>query len=175
MKKLTILLLMAGLIWSCSQPKDEPSAIETVMPMPMEFAGTQFSDIAQEGLMNLCNKNFDGFIKGFSENAVYRFSYGDSISGKDTIYAYWKDRLTNVIDKLEVSNDVWLPIKVNQSDKVRKGEWVLSWFRVNATYVTGKSMTQWVHTLYHFNESGKIDQVTQFLDRAPIQDAMTQN
>ncbi len=173
MEKLIVIILMAGLIGSCSKRKDDFSAIETKMPMPMEFSGTQFRDKAKEGLMSLSNKDFDGFIKDFSENAVYRFSYGDSIAGKEAIFNYWKERMTNVVDKLEVSNDVWLPIRVNQSDKARKGEWVLCWFKVNATYKTGKSMTQWVHTLYHFDESGKIDQVIQFLDRAPIERALT--
>lgn len=166
---------MATSILSCNQPKEETLAIETVMPMPMEFSGTHFRDIAKEGLLNLSNKNFDEFIENFSDDAVYRFNYGDSISGKGAIYSYWKDRLTNVITKLEITNDVWLPLKVNQSDKVRTGDWVLCWFKVNAAYTTGKSMTQWVHTLYHFDASGKIDQVTQFIDRAPINAAMTQN
>jgi hypothetical protein len=33
-------------------------------------------------------------------------------------------------------------------------------------------MSQWIHTLMHFNNEDKIDRVLQFLDRAPINAAM---
>ena len=136
--------------------------------MPMELAGPMYRNIAKEGLMYLAEKDVDGFVDKFSDNAVYRFNNLDSLSGKESIKAYWSDRMTNVIDRLEISDDVWLPIKVNESENVRTGDWVLNWSRVKATYKTGKSMTQFVHTVYHFDKAGKIDQVTQFVDQAPI-------
>jgi hypothetical protein len=34
-------------------------------------------------------------------------------------------------------------------------------------------MTQWIHTTMHMNDAGKIDRVIQYLDRAPINKAMS--
>ena len=174
MKKLIAFLLLLGGIWSCSQPKEDQESSTAAMPMPMEFAGTKYSDIAKVGIRNLANKDIDAFAESFDDNAVYRFNSGDSIVGKAAIHAYWKDRMANAIVKLEISKDIWLPIKVNESTNVRTGEWVLCWFSASATYTTGKSMNQWVHTVYHFNENDKIDEVTQFLDRAQIMAAMAE-
>ena len=39
-------------------------------------------------------------------------------------------------------------------------------------YKKGKSVTQWMPILYHFDSNDKINQVTHFLDRASINAAM---
>lgn len=173
MKKLTFIALFALGMWSCSQPKPEVAQTVEVKPQPMEFGDSKYSDMCKQGLTALTNKDIDSFVANMADNAVYRFNNGDSIVGKPAISDYWKDRTTNAIDKISFSKDVWLTIKVNESTQgVRTGNWVLAWFRVDATYKTGKSMTQTVHNLYHFDASDKVDGVTQFLDRAPINAAM---
>ena len=79
----------------------------------------------------------------------------------------------NAIDSLRYSNEIWLPIKVNQpQQKEKPGVWLMGWFQVTAKYKGGSSMTQLMHILYHFNENDKIDEVNHFVDRAPIMAAM---
>ncbi|MFB9088469.1 hypothetical protein [Flavobacterium paronense] len=41
------------------------------------------------------------------------------------------------------------------------GIWLLSWYQVTAKYKRGKSMTQRIHILYHFDNNDKVDQVSQ--------------
>jgi ketosteroid isomerase-like protein len=173
MKNLAICAAIAAFLISCSQSPEQ--ATSEKITMPLELAGPLYRNIAKEGLMQLTEKNVDGFIEKFSDNAVYRFNNLDSLSGKESIKTYWENRMANVIDRLEISDDVWLPLKINQSENVRTGDWVLNWSRVKATYTTGKSMTQLVHTVYHFDTDGKIDLVTQFVDQAPIMSAIRED
>lgn len=174
MKNLIALALLVGALWSCSQPKPEATTpAEEPKPQPIEFADAKYSDICKQSLTALASKDVDAFVSSMAENSIYRFNSGDSIVGKAAITTYWKDRMTNAIDKLEFSNDIWLSLKVNESTQgVNTGNWVLGWFQVTASYVTGKSMSQNIHTLYHFNGNGKIDEVIQYMDRAPINAAM---
>ncbi|HEY5690621.1 MAG TPA: nuclear transport factor 2 family protein [Cyclobacteriaceae bacterium] len=176
MKNFAFCAVIAAHLISCNQSTEQASDSENIsMPMPLELASPMYRDVAKKCLMDLTEKNVDAFIEKFSDNAVYRFNNLDSLSGKELIRAYWEDRMTNVIERLEINDDVWLPIKVNQSENVRTGDWVLNWSRVKATYANGKSMTQLVHTVYHFDTEGKIDQVTQFVDQAPIMSALSEN
>lgn len=174
MKKLFVFLLLVGGLWSCGQEKAEVAAVvEPPKPQPIEFADAKFSDICKQNLASLASKDVDAFVSSMSDNAVYRFNSGDSIVGKPAITAYWKDRMTNAITSLQFSNDFWLSLKVNESPQnVTLGNWVLGWYNVTATYKTGKSMTQGIHTLYHFNANGKMDEVIQYIDRASINAAM---
>ena len=109
----------------------------------------------------------------YADNAVYAWNNGDSLTGKAAIAEYWKKRRTEAIDTISFSNDIWLPVKVNQPQRTEApGVWLLGWYQTAAKYKTGKSMSQWIHTLIHFNNEDKIDRVLQFLDRAPINAAM---
>ena len=53
------------------------------------------------------------------------------------------------------------------------GNYVLSWNTVHAKYKSGKSMSQRMHMVYHFDASDKIDRVTQYMDRVPINAAQS--
>src|SRR5262249_42391280 len=94
----------------------------------------------------------------------------DSLSGKEAIVKYWKDRRTNVIDSLSFANDIYLPIKVNKPQKGpdREGIWVLAWHMVTAKYKTGKKITFWTHTDLHYDASDNVDELIQYIDRVPI-------
>jgi ketosteroid isomerase-like protein len=175
MKKLLYCALALPLIWSCNSPKkEEPVKTETpteaVAQRPIDFADERFSNICKDGLMKLGNGDVDGYLSNFAEDAIYRWNNGDSLAGKSEIAKFWNDRRKNVITKLEFSDDIWLSMMVTDANtqNVRKGNWVLSWYTVNASYKTGKSMKQSMHILYHFNNNEKIDEVIQFVDRQPI-------
>ena len=112
----------------------------------------------------------DGWMSNYADNAKYRWSSGDSLSGKAEISKYWTDRRKNVIDSISFTNQVWLPIKVNtpQAGPDVPGVWLLSWYMVNAKYKNGKRLVFWVHTDHHYDANDKIDQTIQYIDRAPI-------
>lgn len=169
---LALLLLMAGL-WACTQQKPVEEEATAIPPPPIEITADTYVGPCQQALASLSGGDIDGFVKGMAENCIYRFNNGDSIAGKAAITAYWKDRRSNVIDQIAFDNEIWLPVKVNASEQVRPGNWVLSWYRVQSTYKTGKSMSQYIHTVYHFNDAGQLDEVIQYLDRVPIVQATT--
>jgi hypothetical protein len=64
---------------------------------------------------------------------------------------------------------------VNEKGNIpANGYWLLSWYQVTAKYKGGGTMTQWIHTTFHFDGNDKIDIVNQYLDRAAINAAMPQ-
>lgn len=179
MKVILGTMLAGVLFFACAE---KPSADlsnaqtpDTVMtPPPVEFADAKYIEIGKQGLANLSSGNIPGWMSSFSDNAVYVWNNGDSLVGKAAISEYWTQRRTETIQTLTFSNEVWLPIKVNQPQSVEQaGIWLLSWHKTDATYNTGKSMTQWIHTDMHFDSNDKIDRVIQYLDRASIAAAMT--
>lgn len=171
MQKLLLIILFASLLWSCNLvTKDAPPPEQQAL----EFGEMKYGNICHEQLKQLSRGNMDDFINNFADNVIYRFNNGDSIIGKNAVAEYWRDRRNNVIDKIEFYNDIWLPLKVNDSSQdMRMGMWVLGWYKTSSTYKTGKSMNQFIHTMYHFNEQEKIDEVIQYYDRLPIMQATT--
>jgi hypothetical protein len=178
MKKGISLAIVSLLFFACSNPKpaDEKSeatvdsaATAQIKDQPVEFSDPMYSDIGRKGLASLSSGDIDGWMTSYADNAVYLWNNGDSLAGKPAITAYWKKRRGEVIDSISFTNQIWLPIKVNKPQSVEQtGIWLLGWYQTSAKYKTGKSMSQWIHTDQHFDASGKIDRVIQYLDRAPI-------
>ena len=181
MKRIIVLVLVAGSLWSCNQQApesvqpSEAAVTQEAAPQPTEFADESYTDLCKQALTSMTIKDIDGLVSNIADDAIWVFNSGDSISGKQAIADYWTNRLTNAIDKLEISNEIWLSLKVNESTQgVRTGNWVLGWADVTASYIaTGKSMSQNIHMLYHFDDDGKFDRVIQYLDRASIIAAST--
>jgi hypothetical protein len=180
-----IFTLVAGccmlMLSACtSKPADSTSTAATdtataAKPTPQsEFADPKYTAIGKQGMAQLASGDIDGWMTSFADNAVYRYSAGDSISGKAAITAYWKNRRTKIIDTVSFTNDVWLPIKVNQPQAGPdiKGVWLLAWHQTNVTYKGGKKLVFWVHIDMHFNDNDKIDIVIEYIDRAPIMKAL---
>ena len=142
--------------------------------MPTEFADLKYIDVGKQGLADLASGNIDGWASQFADDAHYVWSSGDSLVGKAAITDYWKDRRGNVIDSITFTNDVWLPVKVNEPQRsvVARGVWLLGWYQVLTKYKNGKKVGMWIHTDYHFNESDQIDRVILYIDRAPINAAL---
>lgn len=181
MKKLLGLIACSALLFACNNSKTaENMEAKTDSGSPVtesgdyELGDNKFVDIAKKGFRNLESGDIDSWMTGFADNAVYRWNNFDSLSGKAAIADYWKKRRTDVIDSMSLTGDIWLPIKVNKSQAPGHltGNYALSWHQVYAKYKTGKSMTQRIHTVYHFDANDKIDRVSQYMDRAPINAAM---
>ena len=181
MKTQIAIALLVLSVWSCNSPRTEDSKKETsaetpavvVSQTPVEFADEKFSESCKDAMMKLSSGDVNGFTSLYADDAVYRWNNGDSIAGKPAIVKYWTDRRKNVISKLEFTDDIWLSLNVTEASKqdVRKGNWVLSWYTTHATYASGKSITQAMHMLFHFNPEGKVDEVIHYLDRGEIKSA----
>ncbi len=179
MRKLTLILLAGTMFYACGQQEQAPPP-----PPPEEPAGPvtvnadeKYVAICKDGLAAMSSGDMERFVSDFTDDVVYQFSYGDSLVGKSAVLDYWKNRRENIIDQLNFSNSVWLSLNVDMGNNynVAPGDWVMGWFLTTASYkATGKSMTQNIHTLYHFNNAGKVDRVIQFLDRAAIMQATSQ-
>jgi hypothetical protein len=182
MKKVLTLALGLPLLFACSNPKsaDEKTdsksdsvAAVPAKPQAAEFADSKYTDIGKKGLADLISGDIDSFLGQFADNAVYQWNNLDSLSGKAAISAYWKKRRKDDIDSMTYTNDIWLPIKVNQPQRNEQtGVWLLSWYVVRAKYKTGKTMIQAIHTDLHFDANDKVDRIIQYLDRVPINKAM---
>lgn len=179
MKKVFLLAFGYALLISCTskEPAEQqapPAATET-KPQPTEFADAKYTNIGKAALDAMHSGDMDKWGDMFADNARYFWNNGDSVVGKAAITDYWKKRRTQVIDSITFTNDIWLPVKVNEPQQrvQTQGVWLLSWYMVTSKYKTGKSMSQWIHTDFHFDSNDKVDQVVQYLDRVPINAAMT--
>ena len=145
----------------------------TKTPPPVEFADQKYIDMGKKGLEQFASGDIDGWLSRFTDNAIYRWSSGDSLVGKAAIAKYWKDRRMNVIDSIQFSNEIWLPVKVNQPQSVEtKGTWLLNWYMVKATYKNKQTLSFWVHSDMHYNNDNMVDEIIQYIDRAPINAAL---
>jgi hypothetical protein len=183
MKKTIFLTFCSLALFSCSNQSPEAEKTETTVaavaetpaaPQPAEFADPKYGEITRKGLANLSSGDIDTWMKSFADNAVWQFNNGDSLTGKAAISDYWKKRRTETIDSISFSNEIYLPLKVNKPQSIEQpGIWVLSWYVTNAKYKTGKRMVQWIHADMHFDANDKIDRVIMYLDRVPINAAMS--
>ncbi len=184
MKKIFILAAGSLILFSCSNnKKDETKKDETTVssdgskdktPAPAEFADPKYAEWGKKMTAQLSSGDIDGWLTNYADNAVYAWSAGDSLAGKPAIDKYWRDRRMNVIDSIQFSNDIWLPIKINTPQKGpdAPGIWLLSWYQVNVKYKNGKQLMFWVHTDHHYDANDKIDRSIQYVDRAPINAAL---
>ncbi len=180
MKKLFFSFLFLSVFIACNNEKAEDNneasvspGTETKVDAPAEFADAKYSEMGRSALSALSAGNVDGWVANYADNAVFAWNNGDSISGKAAIIDYWKKRMTEVIETLNFSNEIFLPLKVNKSQSVEApGIWLLGWYETTAKYKkSGKSMTQWIHTTMHFDSNDKIDRAIMYLDRVPIMEA----
>lgn len=139
-----------------------------------DFADARYVEMGKKTLGLFAAGDIDGWMNAYADTAMFRWSSGDSLAGKAAITSFWKERRTKVIDSIQTSNDIWIPIKVNtpQQGPDIPGVWLLNWHQVNVKYKNGKRLMFWVHIDMHYNSDDKIDQIIQYIDRAPINKAL---
>jgi hypothetical protein len=159
---------------TASAANDTTTAAKDMKPQATEFADAKYMDIGKKNLALLSSGDIDGWMSSYADNARDNWSSGDSLVGKAAITNYWKERRTKVIDSITFTNDIWLPIKVNQPQKGPDlpGVWLLSWYQVHVKYKNGKKLAFWVHVDNHFDSTDKIDVTVEYIDRAPINKAL---
>ena len=181
MKRILFFVASCAIIAACNNKAADTTAAKTDSSSatanepktapPAEFADQKFVEIGKKMSEQFASGNMDEWASNFADNAVYRFSAGDSLAGKEAIVNYWKGRRMSVIDSISFNNNVWLPIKVNKSQNEKAdtpGNWLLNWYLVNVKYKNGKKLMLAVHVDSHFDSSDKIDQVIHYMDTAPI-------
>ncbi|HTI92889.1 MAG TPA: nuclear transport factor 2 family protein [Puia sp.] len=185
MKKLLSLATGCCFLLACTNQSTEPASgtakdtisttRQTEVPQS-EFADARYTEMGKKGLAQLSSGDMAGWMDAYADNAIYRWSSGDSLVGKKAISDYWTNRRSKVIDTMEYANDIWLPVKVNRSQRGpdAPGIWLLGWYQVTAKYKNGKKLTFWVHTDLHYDKNDKIDQAINYIDRAPINKALGQ-
>ena len=171
MKKILVSLFAVGVFAGCNSPKPEATTEVAAEPKPIEISDAKYIEIGKKSLTSLAQGNVDDFVADYGDNAKFYWSGGDSLVTKSAILAYWKDRRANIIDTIAFKTDIWLPVKVNQGPPT-PGIWLLSWADFSVRYKNGKSVNMWIHHVFHFDDNGKIDFATQYVDRAPIQAAL---
>lgn len=183
MKKFLSLATGCCILLACNNKPAETAAVETkdttstakqAQVPQSEFADARYSDMGKKGLEQLSAGDVNAWVDSYADNAVYRWSSGDSLVGKTAIGNYWKERRGKIIDSIQFSNDIWLPLKVNRSQKGPDvpGIWLLGWYQVNVKYKNGKKLQFWVHNDLHYDKNDKIDIAIQYIDRAPINKAL---
>ncbi len=184
MKKLIFLATGCFFLLACNNEKKDDAAMApatdataakaTTEVPPSEIMDYKYSDFAKNSLAKLSAGDVTGWVNDYADNAVYVWNNGDSLAGKKAITEYWAKRRSEVIDSVTFTNQIWLPVKVNKPQSVEApGTWLLGWYLCMAKYKTGKKMVQWMHMDMHLNSDGKIDRSIHYLDRAPINAAMT--
>jgi hypothetical protein len=180
MKRVFIAFFLSGVLLACgdSKAKTDNTMVKDasdVKPAQSEFADAKFTDMGKQMMQKFEAGDMDAWVNMFADNAVYAWSGGDSLAGKKAIADYWKNRRGNVIETIHFSNDIWLPIKVNEPQKGpdMAGIWLLNWYQVNVKYkAASKPIGFWIHTDYHFDANDKIDRAVQYIDMAPIKAAI---
>jgi hypothetical protein len=185
MRKLILPFLSLFILYACDNNKAESQEASSnknenqkssTSQLGYEFADAKYMDIGRSQLRLFESGNYDEWGKMFAENAVYQWSAGDSLVGRAAIVNYWKNRRMKFIDSIAMTNDIWLPIKVNQPQRGpdMPGVWLISWNQVDVKYKTGKKLMFWVHNDYHFNANDEIDRAVSYMDRAPVNAAIKQ-
>lgn len=163
MKNSIVVILWCTLI-ACNQPQEEP---------PITIADPKYIDTSRSILIALCEGDLEAFIKNYTEDARYRWNYGDSLIGRQAIYDYWKERRTSVIDTITFKNETWLAIKANNPPKhIAPGVYVLNWSDFTVTYSNGSSIDMNIHTVFGFDTQDRLISTLQYLDRSLIADAL---
>jgi hypothetical protein len=139
-------------------------------PAPVEWADSQYTVWGRERMRLFEAAEYDKWAEGFSEKAVMQWSGGDSLVGKEAITAYWKEQHLTTIDTIQIANDSWLAVRVNQPLQATElpGVWLLSWAREDVKYRNKKSLRFWVHQKAHYNTASKIDRIIIYMDKAPV-------
>ena len=179
MRKFILPFLLLGIFAACNNEKaadvsSDSTKDSTARKPQAEFADLKYVDMGKKALQQFASGDYDNWGTMFADNAVYQYSNGDSIAGRGAIISYWKDRRAKYIDSLSATNDIWLAVKVNESQRGPDlpGVWLMNWHQVTTKYKSGKTISFWVHIDFHYNDADQVDRVVAYVDQAPINAAI---
>lgn len=179
MKKLLLGVFISAFFIACNNEKNDDANGQTPAPAatgkkpPIELLADSALVAGVQSAMDAFEKaDINGYTANYDDNMRFYWSGGDSLIGKKAIIDYYTNRF-KIIESIKFSNRVFLPIMLNESqyERPQKGKWVLSWYMVDVKYKNGKSLKFWAHNTAHFNDAGKVDFGSQYIDRHPIMEA----
>jgi len=183
MKKFFLVVIAATVLIACNNKKSDEKTegtdtTKTTMSSTDKKPATEILDLSAadpvtKSITAFSKGDLDGMVADYADNVRYTWSSGDSLIGKQAVKDYYAGRW-KLIDSISFSNDIKLPLMVNESQQplaAPPGKWVLYWTMTNVKYKNGKKLTFWQHSVNHFNDAGKIDFVGMYLDRHPIMEA----
>lgn len=178
MKKILMGVFISTIVWSCNDAKKEEPAATPAAAAETKKAATEVLDPSegtaiQDGYAAFAKQDFDGATASYDDNVHHYAAAGDSLIGKQAVKDYYK-QLWQTIDSIQFAPVIVLPVKINESSApqyARVGKWAFSWAFVHVKYKNAKSLNFWMHQDYHYGDNGKVDQVVQYIDRAPIMEA----
>jgi hypothetical protein len=184
MKKLIIAIMGYCMLLACNNKPSETAQITQDSAMttkeskaaqgPVEIGDSKFTTIGKRELKNLSSGNIDAFAEDLSDNAYYAWSSGDTLLGKASIVKYWKEQHKKFIDTMMFVKPVWIPLKVNESQQGQDlpGNWLICWSLIKVKYKNGKSSDVWANALFHFDSNDKVDIISQYYDKTPVNKAL---
>lgn len=183
MKKFFLVAIAATLLIACNNKKSDEKTegtdtTKTSMSSTDKKPATELLDLSaadpvRASFAAFAKGDLNGMTANYDDNVRYTWSSGDSLIGKKAVMDYYAGRW-KLIDSISFSNDIVLPLQVNESQQPQvapPGKWVLYWVFTNVKYKNGKKLAFWQHSVNHFNDSGKVDFVGMYLDRHPIMEA----
>lgn len=180
MKKIFLALTLAAFLFACNNEKKEDKAstdattgtTTTDKKTTDELLDMSNGDGVKNAMMAFSKGDIDGMTASYDDNIKYRWSNGDSLTGKQAVKDYYNGRW-KLIDSLSFSDHVVLPVRVNnvQTPYQVPGKWVLHWAFVHVKYKNGKKIDFWVHNDYHYNDADKVDLAIQYIDRHQLMEA----
>ena len=179
MKKIISVIFVTAILFACNSAEKKEDG--TAMDNKSETGKAPVELINDSNLVNSVkaaftafeNKDIEGYTANLADNVMFRWSGGDSLVGKQAVKDYYTGRF-NIIDNIKYSNHIFLPLMANVSPNggaTATGKWMLSWFQTNVKYKNGKAIQFLAHNAQHYNDAGKVDQFTQYIDRHPIIEA----
>ena len=177
MKRILIAAFAGAFLIACNNEKKETKASSdesTTASSSDKKNADELLDLSEgDGVKNAAiafsKGDLEGMTANYADTILYQWSSGDTLRGKKAVQDYYKGRW-KLIDSLNYSEHIVLPVKVGvqQSQYAPNGKWVLLWSFAHVKYKNGKKISFWIHNVKHFNESGKIDYVGQYIDRGKI-------
>ncbi|MEO7306025.1 MAG: hypothetical protein ABIR78_02080 [Ferruginibacter sp.] len=179
MKKIISVIFVTVFLFACNNEdkKSETAATEVKTETgkaPVELImDSNFVNATKATMTAFENKDVNGYTANMDDNVKFRWSSGDSLVGKQAVKDYYAGRFA-IIKTIKLSNPIFLPVMANVSPnggQTATGKWMLNWYMVDVTYTNDKNLKFWVHNTQHYNDAGKIDECSQFIDRHPIMEA----
>ena len=173
MKMLLFSVFCSSMFVACKpEAKKEEVAVVPEKKPAAELLDPSLSEPLRKSSDAFAMGDIEGFSADFADNILYNWSSGDSLRGKQAVKDYYTSRW-KLIDSLKFVSHIFLPLQANESPAkgVMTGKYIMQWTLANVKYKNGKKISFWFHAVNHYNEAGKIDFISQYIDRAPIMEA----
>lgn len=169
------------LLASCTNPETaEPAMVKaaaTNATRDIEMGDQRLAHAVKQMNEDFQKGNMEAWLRRYTEDAVFVFSCGDSLVGREAIAQYWKERRHRLMDTIEMSSEVLLPVSINTptANQYKKGNWLLNWYQVHVRFQNKEELSFLVHVDHHFDSAGLIDRSIQYMDFVPIRNALQKN